>query len=199
MRIMTTARLRLLPWEERFEDDLVRLSADPRVTRYIGDGRPWSRDFAVQRHRAHLAHWAEHGFGWRAIVRAGEVLGIAALNRLGSAVPGIDESAIEIGWWLDPRVWGRGFATEAALALREEAFARLGAECLVARFQPANLASGRVMTKLGMSRHGDTVGRAGEQVRVYLLDRAGWAAMAVPDPANRAESHADPDDLGQVR
>ncbi|MFL5909146.1 MAG: GNAT family N-acetyltransferase [Gaiellaceae bacterium] len=196
MRILTTARLRLLPWEDRFKDDLVRLSADPRVTRYIGDGRPWGRDFAVQRHRAHLAHWAEHGFGWRAIVRDDEFIGIAALNRLGQAVPGIDESAIEVGWWLDPRVWGRGFATEAALALRDEAFTHLGAERLVARFQSANLASERVMTKLGMTRHGDTVGRAGERVRVYVLDRAAWRGAGSGQPM---EPRADPHDLGQAR
>jgi RimJ/RimL family protein N-acetyltransferase len=36
--------------------------------------------------------------------------------------------ALEIRWWVDPRWWGRGFATEAARALYDEAFTDVGAE-----------------------------------------------------------------------
>jgi RimJ/RimL family protein N-acetyltransferase len=175
MRILTTARLTLAPWQQRFEHDLVRLSSDQRVTRFIGDGRPWSREFTAQRHRAHLDHWKAHGFGWRAILGSdGAFLGIAALNYLGPTVSGIEESAIEIGWWVGPRHWGQGIATEAATAIRDEAFTHLEAERLVARFQPANRGSERVMTKLGMSLYGDTVGSTGEAVRVYTLGRTDW-------------------------
>jgi RimJ/RimL family protein N-acetyltransferase len=169
---LTTARLTLPAWHRRFEPDLLRLSSDPRVMRYIGNGLPWDRDEAVRRHEMILGHWAEHGFGWRAILCREDdaFLGIAALNRLGHTVPGIGESAIEIGWWVDPRAWGHGVATEAATAIRDEAFGRLGAAPLVARFQPANHGSERVMVKLGMTLHGDTVGAAGETVRVYTMD-----------------------------
>ena len=177
MRTLTTARLKLRPWEDSFEPELVRLSSDERVMRFIGDGRPWTRERAAERHREHLAHWRDHGFGWRAIIQGDRFAGVAALNRLGSAVPGIEESALEIGWWVDPESWGRGLATEAALALRDEAFGEVGAERLAARYQPANAASGRVMVKLGMRLHGDTVGRTGEPVRVYEMDRAGWRAL----------------------
>lgn len=178
MRTLTTARLVLKPWDQHFEEDLLRLTADERVMRFIGNGRPWSRELTIERHRAYLAHWEDHGFGWRGMFGndSGEFLGIAALNYLGDAVPGIDGSAVEIGWWLDPQVWGNGLATEAAVAIRDEAFGRLGAERVVARFQPGNHASERVMIKLGMSLYGDTVGRAGEPVRVYALNRSDWQA-----------------------
>ncbi|GLY77595.1 N-acetyltransferase [Actinoallomurus iriomotensis] len=179
MRTLTTARLELRPWDARFEDDFLRLASDERVTRFIGDGRPWSRERVAERHREHLEHWARHGYGWRAIHHDGDFAGVAALNRLGSLVPGIEESALEIGWWIDPRWWGRGFATEAALALRDEAFADLGAERIAARYQPANTGSERVMIKIGMRRHSDTVGRVGEPVRVYELSRPDW--LALPD------------------
>ena len=146
--------------------------------RYVGDGRPWDREFAARRHRDLLAHWKEHGFGWRAILGRddGAFLGVAALNRCDWAVPGVDQSALEIGWWVDPGAWGRGIATEAATAIRDEAFTRLGAEGLVARFQPANAASGRIMIKIGMSLYGDIVGGVGEPVRVYTLGRADWVS-----------------------
>ncbi|HEY0537701.1 MAG TPA: GNAT family N-acetyltransferase [Actinoallomurus sp.] len=176
MRTLTTARFELRPWEDSFEDELVRLSADERVTRFLRDGRPWTREQATQRHRELLEHWREHGFGWHAIIEKDRFAGVAALNHLGPMVPGIEESALEIGWWVDPASWGRGVATEAALALRDEAFGELGAERLAARYQPANLASGRVMVKLGMRVHSDTVGKTGEPVRVYEMSRADWRA-----------------------
>ncbi len=178
MRTLTTARLELHAWREDFEDDLFRLSSDERVTRFIGDGRTWSRERTAERHQECLRHWAEHGFGWRAIVDQGTFAGVAAINRLGAGVPGVEEDAIEIGWWIDPRSWGRGIATEAALAMRDDAFGRLGAHRVVARYQPANVASGRVMVKLGMRMHSDMVGRAGEPVRVYELGRPHWQALA---------------------
>ncbi|MCW2863196.1 MAG: GCN5-related N-acetyltransferase [Actinoallomurus sp.] len=176
MRTLTTARFELRPWEDSFEDELVRLSSDERVMRFIGDGRLWTREEATQRHRELLEHWREYGFGWRAIIEKDSCAGVAALNHLGSTVPGIEESALEIGWWVDPASWGRGVATEAALALRDEAFGEVGAERLAARYQPANLASGRVMVKLGMRVHSDTVGKTGEPVRVYEMSRADWRA-----------------------
>src|SRR5690348_5481770 len=104
MHALTTARLVLMAWQDAFGDDLARLASDQRVMRYIGDGRPWSREQARLRHQACLAHWADHNFGWRAILDSSSVrfLGLAALNYLGALVPGIEESAMEIGWWLDP-------------------------------------------------------------------------------------------------
>jgi RimJ/RimL family protein N-acetyltransferase len=183
MRTLTTARLELRPWEDSFEDELFRFSSDERVMRFIGAGRPWTREYAAQRHREHLEHWREHGFGWRAVIEGNHFAGVAALNHLGPIVPGIEESALEIGWWVDPASWGRGVATEAALALRDEAFGELGAERMAARYQPDNLASGRVMVKLGMRVHSDTVGRAGEPVRVYEMSRADWHASLTRRPA----------------
>lgn len=182
MHALTTARLTLMPWQDAFGEDLARLASDERVMQYIGNGRPWNREQARQRHQACLRHWEDHHFGWRAILDSpsGRFLGLAALNYLGALVPGIEESAIEIGWWLDPGAWGRGIAAEAATAIRDEAFSRLHATRVVARLQPRNHASERVAARLGMRLHGDAAGRAGEPVRVYILDRTDWRAGLTP-------------------
>jgi len=182
MHALTTARLALMPWRDDFGDDFARLASDERVMRYVGNGRPWSREQARQRHQACLRHWEDHQFGWRAILdrHSSRFVGLAALSYLGALVPGIEESAIEIGWWLDPGAWGRGIATEAAAAIRDEAFGSLHATRIVARIQPRNQASAHVAARLGMRLHGDTAGRAGEPVRVYLLDRPGWQASLTP-------------------
>lgn len=75
-----------------------------------------------------------------------------------------------------PGAQGRGIATEAATAVRDEAFTRLHATRIVARLQPRNHASGRVAARLGMRLHGEAPGRTGELVLVYLLDRPDWQA-----------------------
>lgn len=111
MHALTTARLELPPWRDSFGEGLARLAADERVVRYVGDGQTWSAEHARERHQACPRHWEEHGFGWRAILDGpgGRFLGVAALSYLGALVPGIAESAIEAGWWLDPRAWARAW------------------------------------------------------------------------------------------
>ena len=58
----------------------------------------------------------------------------------------------EIGWVLHMGYHGRGYATEAALALLGCGFATLGLHRIIATCQPENVASWRVMEKLGMRR-----------------------------------------------
>jgi RimJ/RimL family protein N-acetyltransferase len=46
--------------------------------------------------------------------------------------------------------WGRGYATEAARAVRDFAFGDLGMQRLIAIIDPSNIASIRVAEKIGM-------------------------------------------------
>ncbi|SDQ69732.1 GNAT family N-acetyltransferase [Thermostaphylospora chromogena] len=167
--VLTTARLTLSPWHERYADDLVRLSGDERVMRLISSGT-WTREYARERHRQALRQWRDEGFGMRAILRDGRFAGLVSLTTC--AQPDVAAPALEIGWWIDPAEHGRGIATEAATAVRDEAF-RLGAATLVARCHPANHASERIMIKLGMTLHGDGLDRYGHPCRVYTLPRPG--------------------------
>ncbi|WP_433327887.1 GNAT family N-acetyltransferase [Spirillospora sp. CA-294931] len=171
MESLTTPRLVLPAWEERFAADLTRMSSNPRIMRHLGHGI-WTAEYAAQRHADALEHWARHGFGWRAILdRAdGAFLGLASLGWLRDRVVGVGEPALEIGWWTEPHTWGKGVATEAASAVIAEAFERVRAPLVVARCDPGNAASERVMVKLGMTRlpH-DATGIYGKPVRVHVL------------------------------
>jgi RimJ/RimL family protein N-acetyltransferase len=66
-----------------------------------------------------------------------------------SDVDGIQGEAAEIGYWLDEAYWGRGFASEAAGAVQRFALDGLGLKRLKSGHAVDNLASGRVLTKLG--------------------------------------------------
>ncbi len=60
----------------------------------------------------------------------------------------------EIGWGMDPALWGRGYAPEAAHAALRFAFGALNAHRVMAFCHADNRASVRVMEKLGMQYEG---------------------------------------------
>jgi RimJ/RimL family protein N-acetyltransferase len=78
-----------------------------------------------------------------------ELIGLA---RLGISEP--QHRGGDIGYGLSRDRWGEGIATEAATMLIEFGFAVLGLHRIFAYHHPENVASGRVLTKIGMQREG---------------------------------------------
>lgn len=111
-----------------------------------------------------------------------EWIGLIALNRLGPGIRGVDEDAIEVGWWLVPTAWRRGIATEGARAACAEAFVCVGVTQLIARCRPANQRSLAVMERIGMTPWQSAVGRHGEELSIHALDRATWQRSAGTRP-----------------
>lgn len=166
-----TERLRLEPWRAAHSAMLIDLSSDPRVVQHIGLGQPWAARFAEEVSEAQRKHWADHGFGWRVNVEkeSEKAIGFSALNFLGDGGANLKSDEYEIGWWLMPFAWGRGFATEGGRAILRDAFDRLNAPSVIARIQPSNAASIRVATILGLRPELSTKGRYGESIDIYRL------------------------------
>lgn len=110
------------------------------------------------------------------VADTGELIGNVGVRRDAAGHPVAD-----VGYELSPEHWGRGYATEAALAMRDWAFtnhdlSRLHAHCIA-----ENTASANVLEKLGMMREGllrDHVFHKGRfwDVMLYGLLREEWAA-----------------------
>lgn len=86
-----------------------------------------------------------------------------------------------IGYWIHPTRQGKGYATEAARAIVHFAFDEFGAHTVEATHAPWNVASGRVMQKIGMTHQGlveDKVIKDGQprDSEVYRLERSDWEA-----------------------
>ena len=62
-------------------------------------------------------------------------------------IPGWPE--LELGYWLVPEVYGKGYPTEAGLKARDFAFDQLGAKTLVSYIDPTNEPSKKVAERLG--------------------------------------------------
>lgn len=94
-----------------------------------------------------------------AVVEGDEVIGTADLHLRGGLVG-------EIGYLIHPRRWGRGAATAAARLLLEVGFGEHGLHRICATCDPRNVASGRVLAKIGMTHEG--------RLRETMLIRDGW-------------------------
>lgn len=133
---------------------MARINREPEVGRFLN--RPLD-DAAVAGFFAVMTdHWRRHGFGPWAVESTepgsqGEFLGFAGLAHVPPFLAAAGD-APELGWRLDPAVWGRGLATEAAFAARDDAFGRLGLAEVISVIHPDNVRSQRVATKLGMDR-----------------------------------------------
>jgi RimJ/RimL family protein N-acetyltransferase len=99
-------------------------------------------------------HWQSHGFGpWVLIEKESG----AFAGRGGLAWTSVEDTAeVELPWSIEPRLHGRGLATEAAIAACSHA-RELGLEQVVALVLPTNLPSQRVAEKAGFERDGEVI------------------------------------------
>ena len=108
--------------------------------------------------RGGIESFARHGFGFWG-VREKDREGLIGFCGLRHVEPTED---VEILYGVDPRLWGRGYATEAARALLAWVFRETGLPRIFAGADPPNRASFRVLQKLGMRPHGARRTVAGE-------------------------------------
>ena len=79
-----------------------------------------------------------------------------------------ERSDLEIGWQLDPAVWGLGYAVEAGHAVAHHAF-ESGVEELFAVVRPRNTRGARTATSIGMEWVGETEKYYDLRLQVYRL------------------------------
>lgn len=141
---LATERLMFRDWTAADLAAFHAICADRSVMQFVGDGEPWSTERAEQfiRHACEMSQTL--GFcQWPVIHKeTSTLIGFCGF------VP-TDDGA-EIGWRLAKESWGQGLATEAARAVLKHGFETLGFQRVIATVQSPNLASIRVVEKLGM-------------------------------------------------
>jgi RimJ/RimL family protein N-acetyltransferase len=134
--MIETPRLRLRRLTAEDVEDYAALIGDPEVMRFIGAGVPATRHDAVNAIEEFNARYDSDGFGQLAVERItdGRVIGRVGFwvwnrrdwtggwtqSELGA------DAEVELGWALIRSAWGFGYATEAARAMREHGYTRLG-------------------------------------------------------------------------
>lgn len=166
---ITTDRLLLREYRDSDHEPYAAMCADAETMRFLGDGSTISREQAWRSLAFMAGHWQLRGFGmWAVEERAtGEFIG-----RVGFLQPD-GWPGFEIGWTIDRRRWGQGFATEAAKAVLPRAFSEYGQTHVISLIRPENLASIRVAEKLGETRERE-MDFHGAPVLVYGVSRESW-------------------------
>jgi RimJ/RimL family protein N-acetyltransferase len=148
---LETDRLRLRPVTEGDADALFAMHSSAHVLRYW-DSPPWRDRARAERFIAMSRQLADDGTGARVILERrtdGVFVGWCGLSRWNP-----DYRSAALGYCLDDAAWGHGYATEAARALLQWAFDTLDLNRVQAETDTRNLASARVLEKLGFVREG---------------------------------------------
>jgi RimJ/RimL family protein N-acetyltransferase len=154
------------PFESTDLDDLARISADPDASRYVGDGRPLSRQETrrwIENSRRNVERF---GYGTGAVVHdeQGVLMGWAGIARP-------EGEPEEVIYGFDRPWWGQGYGTELLEGLCRWAFDRLGLEELRATVHPDNTASVTLLTRRGF-RLVDPCYQGDPDSALFILRRA---------------------------
>ncbi|MGD7706533.1 GNAT family N-acetyltransferase [Microlunatus sp. Y2014] len=174
---LDTERLRLRPFIDADADALYALQSDPDAMRYW-DSPPWSDRAAIPRFFASCRQMSESGSGVRVAIERTTEPGLIGWCTFNSWNP--DFRSASLGYAISPTAWGRGYATESARAVLDWAFATLDLNRVQAETDTRNLASARVLEKLGFVREGTLrqdciVNGDVSDTWVYGLLRSEWA------------------------
>ncbi len=146
---LRTPRLRLRRWLPGDRDAFAAINADPEVMRYLPG--PLTREQSDAMVDRIEAHFETHGFGLWAVEVRGEA---PCAGFIGLAVPRFEAHftpCVEIGWRLASSHWGQGYATEGAAAALRYGFESLNLNEIISMTVPKNVASRRVMEKIGLN------------------------------------------------
>lgn len=151
--IATTERLLVREWRDEDAEPLATMGADAEFVRYL-QGRPWTIDDAVSMISTCRAVQNQIGVTLWALEdrHDGALVGYCGFGVTNASCVRTD--LIEIGWGIERSRWGRGLASEAALKVLPIAAGLFGSRRLFAKCHADNIASERVMLRIGLHRAG---------------------------------------------
>jgi RimJ/RimL family protein N-acetyltransferase len=135
--------------------------------KYVDDSRPFeSFDEAEASILRGIDYYNRHGICHFCVDEksSGKMIGHCGFNLYRGG------PALELVFHFNRQWWGKGFATEAALACLDYAFDKLAAQSVVALTFPENTDSINVLKKIGLNFDGEIVDD-GATLRKYSLSR----------------------------
>lgn len=159
-------RICLRPIVEEDAEAMFAYARDPEVTRFL----PWEPAPDVDSVRPFLREQVDKR-------RSGESLALAIVLRENNRMIGSTDlmdlkggrtRQAELGYLLARPYWGRGLMTEAAALTAAHGFGGLGLSRLIGWADADNVASRRVLEKIGMRAHGSEIREVKGKRRLYI-------------------------------
>lgn len=148
---LEAARVRLRPFVDADAEDLFALQSNADVLRYW-DSPPWTERSSAARFIAGCRQMAEEASGARVAVERRSDRAFIGWCTFNSWNP--EFRSASLGYCLERVAWGRGYATEATRVLLRWAFDTLDLNRVQAEADTRNVASARVLEKLGFQLEG---------------------------------------------
>lgn len=144
--ILNTSRLALreMDWDDL--DFVAAMLADARVMRFYP--KCYSRDEAKAWIQKQLERYRNDGHGFWLVSDRSNGTNVGQVGLLRHEVDGVDE--IGLGYLIHHPYWRRGYACEAAAAVRDYAFEVRGIPRVVSLVRPINIPSQRVALRIGL-------------------------------------------------
>lgn len=163
--IIETPRLALKEFQLSDARHMYELNLDPEVLKYTGDPPFVSLEEAAS-FLKNYQDYEKNGFGrWSVFLKPQmEYVGWSGLKLN-------EEKLVDIGFRFSRRYWNQGFATESARACLKYGFEDLQLKKIVGRAAKANLASIRVLQKIGMTYWKDAPFEGVEDAVYYVIEK----------------------------
>ncbi|WP_019505127.1 GNAT family N-acetyltransferase [Pleurocapsa sp. PCC 7319] len=165
MIVIETPRLILRHLTLEDTEALASIYADPAVMKFVAG--TLSLEETKEFIEKIINRYEQHGYGfglWATIYKLdNQFIGRCGVKPLDNKC-----SELEMAYLLSKEYWGRGLATEAAIAIRDYGFEKVGCNRLISLIDHGNIASQKVALKTGLTYAKD-VQMWGENVRLYAI------------------------------
>jgi ribosomal-protein-alanine N-acetyltransferase len=176
-----TERLVVRTFEARDGAAWVAMLGDPEVRRFLpGSAAPTEETFQAQL-SARQAMDAELGYAMWAVEEksTGTFVGQCGL-RPASTIDPAAGSEIDLAYHFASSCWGKGYATEAVIAVLGHGLGPVGLDRVMAVAMPENVGSWRVMEKAGMRFEGTADYYGLKALKKYVAEREWWTPPSAP-------------------
>lgn len=169
-----TERLLLREVAETDENDLFEMDSDPAVHRFIEQKPVQSIEDIRKVIKMLKAQYRENGIARWAVVDKSteECIGWAGLKYFDQPLNN-HINFYELGYRFKQKHWGKGFATESAIAILDYGFKQLAIDSIFAITDPGNLKSKKVLGKLGFE-HREVFDYEGDLTDWFELKKQNW-------------------------
>ena len=153
-------------------DNIFLLDSNPEVMKYVGVPPTTEKGESARMLENIINQYQNNGTGRLAVIEkeTSQFIGWSGIKLLTDEVNGL-KNVYELGYRFLPEFWGKGYATESALASLDLGFNQLNAEKIYAYADVDNQSSNHVLTKLGFENKGSFVDN-GDNCYWYELEKS---------------------------
>ena len=155
MQINNSERLKFRLMDSQDAQALWQLDQDPQVMKYLNGGKPTSMEQVNSVFIPRMKKYRDDKLGWGIWQVSDKVtdeyLGWVLIRPMAFFTESPNFKDLELGWRFFQSTWGKGYATEAAIAIKDAVAVHADVTHVSALAVADNLASVGVMKKMGMS------------------------------------------------